>query len=153
MPEEAKTENKPVTKHKLPEGVITPVELHHRLKKETNPETKEPYAPQTLNSQLVYTLLKAAKTNGMPVKHYDAEGKAHDEPKVSEHGVVLTRPGFKWEEASHWWAHRPPKQSAAPKPAESANGEEAHAKHAAPSEEDELDELEGSDEDDLVEAE
>jgi hypothetical protein len=153
--EEKKAEQpKPATKHKLPEGLLTPVEATHKLKKEVNPHTGEPYAPSTLNSQLVYTKLKGAKTNKMPVRHFDAEGNAFDEPQVSEHGVVLTRPGFDWDELAEWWHEQPARGQRAPK----EEGEKTEAKHRAPVEEsedadDEDDDLEDEEDDDLEEAE
>jgi len=145
--EKAAEQPKPATKHKLPEGIITPVEATHRLK-------KEGLAPESLNSQLVYTKLKGAKTNKMPVRHYNAEGEAFDEPQVSEHGIVLTRPGFEWDELAEWWANQPARGS---KPKEDKE-EDAEAKHRKPeveadeSDEDQDDELDEDDED-LGEAE
>jgi hypothetical protein len=146
--DEEKTEQpKPTTKHKLPEGLLTPVEATHRLK-------KEGLAPESLNSQLVYTKLKGAKTNKMPVRHYDAEGNTFDEPQVSTHGVVLTRPGFDWDELAEWWVNQPARGS---KPKEE-EGEKAESKHRKPEEapetsDDEDDDLEDDEDEDLEEAE
>jgi hypothetical protein len=144
--EKAAEQPKPATKHKLPEGIITPVEATHRLK-------KEGLAPESLNSQLVYTKLKGSKTNKMPVRHYDAEGNPFDEPQVSEHGVVLTRPGFDWDELAEWWPNQPARGA---KPAK--EDEKTEAKHRAPVEEskdsdDEDDDLEDEEDDELEEAE
>jgi hypothetical protein len=151
--EEKKAELQPTTKHRLPEGVITPVQVTHKLKETVNPATGETYAKANLNSQLVYTLSKASKNNGMPVKHYDAKGKAHSD-RVVEDNIVVTRPGFVWEELVEWWVNRPEKKAA-------AKSEEKDEETSASDDANELEELEEEDgieseadeDDELVEAE
>jgi len=131
------------SKHKLPEGIMTPVEAYHKLK-------KEGLAGSNLTSQLVYTKLNAAKKNGFPVKHYDAEGVAHDEP-IEVDDKKTTRPGIVWEELAEWWPNQPTRA----KKTESENGDkkEAEGKHERPEVEDDDDEAEILEDEDLVEAE
>jgi hypothetical protein len=153
---DTKTEKKDevISKHKLPEGYITPVEATHRLKKEVNPATGEPYAKASLSSQQVYTLLRTAETNKMPVHHFDAEGHKHKTRQTDGAGHVTTRPGFKWDELSEWWANRPARGSSS-----ESGEEEKKAEDSTPSgevEEDVDDEAyleEADDDDELVEAE
>jgi hypothetical protein len=59
----------------------------------------------------IYSLARKASSNGMPVKHFDKDGNAHDEIQL-EPGTdkVLTRPGLKLEEGLEWWQNRPKRQ-------------------------------------------
>jgi hypothetical protein len=140
------------TKHHVPDGFITPVQATHKLKKEINPKTDEPYAPSSLSSQQVYTLSRTAETNKMPVLHFTEDGKHHKTRQTDGDGNVTTRPGFKWEDLAEWWANRP-----ARKTKEASEDKEEKTDNASDeeSEEDELsDELDEDDEEGaLVEAE
>jgi hypothetical protein len=92
-------------KHGLPAGKITPVQFRHLL-------VDKGHAPETLNSAQIYILTRSAKSNGMPVKHYDADGKAHDELQVDGAGNTTTRPGLDADEALEWWLNRPKRGAA-----------------------------------------
>jgi hypothetical protein len=110
--EQAQTQQR--RKHKVPDGYITPVEARHRL-------VEEGLAKGSLNSAQIYILSRAAKNNGMPVLHFDAEGNAHEERQVDEHGNATTRPGISWEgnddlgSFKEWWVNRPKRQAGKPK--------------------------------------
>jgi hypothetical protein len=94
-------------KHKLPPGKITPVEFRHLL-------VDKGHAPDTLNSAQIYILTRSAKSNGMPVKHYDAEGNAYDDLQVDKSGNTITRPGLDADESLEWWLNRPKRGAAKP---------------------------------------
>lgn len=144
---ETKTEEapKPKRKHKVPEGWMTPVEATHKL-------VDEGLAKPTLNSAQLYILSRNASSNGMPVRHFDAEGKAYDERQVDPiTQQATTRPGLHWDgiegdigSFKDWWVNRPkrqPGQKKEDKPAEAsseASTEEAFEEAA----EDEAEELE-----------
>ncbi|MGA2412737.1 MAG: hypothetical protein ABSG46_20435 [Candidatus Binataceae bacterium] len=143
------------TKHKVPEGHITPVEATHRLKKETNPKTGKPYAEDKLTSQQVYTLLRTSESNGMPVKHFTPDGKSHKTRQVDGEGNLISRPGFNWDELAAWWADRPARGSKKAKDEEKSGGEASDEADGDDSE-DEIDEDELEDdgeEGSLIEAE
>jgi hypothetical protein len=144
--EETKAETKAeakTAKHKVPAGHITPVELTKKLKETVNPATGKPYAEEKLSSQQVYTYLKAAETNGMPVKHFTADGTAHKAPQKDENDQVVSRPGFDEAEAFEWWANRPVRGA---KKAETAKSEEGGASEEEDGEASDGDELEEDDE-------
>jgi hypothetical protein len=151
------------TKFKLPEGYITPVEATHKLKKEVNPATGQPYAEAKLSSQQMYTLTRTAETNKMPVLHFTEDGKHHKERQVDAEGNVISRPGFKWEDVAEWYANRPTRAAKAAAKEDKSDDDSSEASDDEASDDsDELeddDELEEDDEDDddeegaLVEAE
>jgi hypothetical protein len=143
----AETETKPAApvkprKHKLPDGWSTPVEFHHHL-------VDNGHAPATMNTAQIYILSRNAKSNGMPVKHFDAAGKEYDELQTNEHGHTTTRPGVKIDEATEWWINRPKRAAGGQKKKddEAKDGEApAEGADAAAPVENELDE--GFDEED-----
>jgi hypothetical protein len=108
-------------KHKLPSGKITPVEFRHLL-------VDKGHAPDTLNSAQIYILTRSAKSNGMPVKHYDAEGKAFDDLQVDGAGNTVTRPGLDADEALEWWTNRPKRGEATAKKVKGGTTDEAAKK-------------------------
>src|SRR6516165_3658564 len=82
---------RPKRKHKVRDGWITPVEATHRL-------VDEGLAKPTLNSAQLYILSRNAESNGMPVAHFDADGKRHKDRQVDAvTGQATTRPGIHWE--------------------------------------------------------
>jgi hypothetical protein len=130
---------KPVRKrkHKLPAGYVTPVEFRHML-------VDEDLASDTLNSAQIYILSRSAKTNGMPVKHFDAAGNEYDELQTDSAGNTITRPGIAPEEGLEWWRNRPKRQPGGTKKAESKKEDGASADESAqetvPADVDELEE-------------
>ena|ERR1700733_1431022 len=156
-PEKA-AEKKP-GKHKLPEGWMTPVAATHALK-------EGGHAPDKLNSAQLYILSRAAASNGMPVKHFDADGNMYDTLQTDADGKTTTRPGVHWDgnddagSFREWWIARPAR-AAAKKEAAAANKKPAKdAKDAEADNDDEAADLTGDeeiqladDEADLVEAE
>jgi hypothetical protein len=104
--EEAKAPKK--RKHALPEGYITPVAFRHAL-------VEKGHAGDNLSSAQIYILSRKASTNGMPVKHFDADGNAYDELQTNEAGETTTRPGLKLDEGLKWWVERPKRQPGAKK--------------------------------------
>jgi hypothetical protein len=101
-------------KHKLPDGIATPIEALNHLKTHKNPTTGELHAPADFQPQRMYGLLKPTKNaDPFPVKHYDAEGKAFDEAQVHPvTGVTTTRPGVKIDEVVDWWGRAGERQAA-----------------------------------------
>jgi|SRR5215831_15036777 len=109
---------RPQRKHKVPEGWITPVEATHRL-------VDEGLAKSTLNSAQLYILSRNASSNGMPVAHFDREGKRYEERQVdSVTGQATTRPALHWDgiegddgigSFKDWWTNRPKRQPGKPK--------------------------------------
>jgi len=108
--------NKPEKrKPDLPEGYIAPVAFRHLL-------VAEGLASESMSPVQIYGLVRKAKTNGMPVKHFDKEGNVFDE--IQTHPVTnetLTRPGLVESEALEWWKNRPKRQPGQPK-AEAESG-------------------------------
>lgn len=98
QPTEAATEA-PVkaTKHKLPQGIATPIEALNVLK-------QKKLVPQDFAPQRMYGFVKnPGKTEPFPVKHYDAEGNVFDEAQLDASGHPTTRPGVITEEVIVWW--------------------------------------------------
>jgi hypothetical protein len=91
-------------KHDLPEGYIAPVAFRHAL-------VERGLAAESMSPVQIYSLARKASSNGMPVKHFDREGKTFDE--IQTHpvtGATLTRPGLKLDEGLEWWQNRPKRQ-------------------------------------------
>jgi hypothetical protein len=146
---ETKEETKKETKHKVPAPHVAPVEATHRLKKEINPKTGQPYVPEKFTTQQMYTMLRAAETNGMPVKHFHKDGSVHKAAvRDDESGELLTRPGFDFDELTNWWQNRPARGS---KKTET-DGEKTESRQPTDAELSDEEELAGDD-GDLVEAE
>ncbi|SRR5216684_855476 len=97
----------PATKHKLPEGVSTPIEALNWLKTHKEEGASAPFVDANFQPQRMYGFVKSpGKDDPFPVKHYDAEGNTFAEPQVSEHGVTLTRPGVVIAEVVAWWGRK-----------------------------------------------
>ena len=101
-------------KHKLPDGIATPIEALNHLKTHTNPATGDPHAPADFQPQRMYGLIKPTKSaDPFPVRHYDAEGKEFEEAQVHPvTGVTTTRPGVKIDEVVDWWSRAGERQAA-----------------------------------------
>jgi len=126
MTEETQTQTqeqeapKPQRKHKVPQGWITPVEATHML-------VDGGLAKSTLNSAQLYILSRNATSNGMPVAHFDREGKRYEERQVDPvTGQATTRPALHWDgiegedgigSFKDWWVNRPKRQPGQQKPA------------------------------------
>lgn len=125
---EAETEEvkKPAKrKHDLPEGWITPVKFRHAL-------VAEGLAGENLSSAQIYILSRKAASNGMPVKHFDKDGKQYDELQTHPiTGETTTRPGLKLDEGLEWWKNRPKRQVGQPKAAKAEKAEGATAAEKA----------------------
>lgn len=116
------------TRHKVPEGIATPIEALHAMKQRN-------LVPQDFPPQRMYGFVKnPGKTDPFPVKHYDAAGVAHDDVVINEHGVTLTRPGVVLDEVIAWWNGKGARDEAKAKAkaaAALAKAEKAKAKPAA----------------------
>jgi hypothetical protein len=151
---EAETKAKKKSKHKVPDGWLTPVAARHKL-------VEEGLAPDTLNSAQLYILSRAAKSNGMPVKHFHEDGSVHNERIVDDNDNALTRPGFSWEGTEldgetvgsfrDWWVNRPARgQGGKKKKDEEKSAEDVADESQAEADDEEFDD---DDNEDLVEAE
>jgi len=98
--EEGEATPKPAatTRHKLPDGVHTPIEFRNHI-------VTKGIAPADLKPQQVYGWVKSPGKGEarFPVAHYDAQGNKFDTAQINEHGVTLTRPGVILEAAIEWY--------------------------------------------------
>ena len=145
LAKKGKTKAKPEKrKHDLPEGYIAPVAFRHAL-------VDAGLAPESMSPVQIYGLVRKASSNGMPVKHFDREGTAHDE--IQTHpitGETVTRPGLKLDEGLEWWKNRPKHQPGQPR---TAKKETTEGGVDTPDDETALDEAELAADEDFVEAE
>jgi hypothetical protein len=125
---EPATEEKAATPQKrkfpLPAGYITPVAFRHAL-------VEAGLAGDNLSSAQIYILSRKAATNGIPVKHFDRDGKEYDAIQTNAAGETLTRPGMKLDEGLEWWKNRPKRQPGQKKEKAESNGDGAEAEAAA----------------------
>jgi|SRR5579859_8037584 len=106
-------------KHDLPEGYIAPVAFRHAL-------VERGLAAESMSPVQIYSLARKASSNGMPIVHFDKDGKSYDE--IQMHPVtreVLTRPGLKLDEGLAWWQNRP-KRAPGQKKSDAENTETEH---------------------------
>jgi hypothetical protein len=137
--EEAPARPKRKRKHNLPPGWITPVQFHHEL-------VDRGLARETMSTAQVYIMSRAKKTNGMPVKHFDADGNEYDELQTDPvTGETTTRPGIKLDEGLEWWQNRPKRQPGQkkdkPETKEGEDGEASPEEVQAAEDEADLDEF------------
>lgn len=91
---------KPITKHKVPEGIATPIEALNAMK-------QKQLVPADFPPQRMYGFVKSpGKTDPFPVKHYDADGTEYDTPQLDATGHTTTRPGVVIDEVIAWWGRK-----------------------------------------------
>jgi hypothetical protein len=91
---------KPITKHKVPDGIATPIEALNAMKQKN-------LVPADFPPQRMYGFVKSpGKNDAFPVKHYDAAGIEYDTPQLDATGHTTTRPGVVIDEVIAWWSRK-----------------------------------------------